>query len=52
VVTCNPEKFAEWFNEKYPGAYRHVVAQDVKDMMDCGCYIAADIIADPMMVRR
>ena len=36
MLTCSPQKFAEWFNEKYPGAYRQVVAQDVKDMTDCG----------------
>jgi len=35
MVASNPEKLAEWFNEKYLGAYRQVVAEEVKDMTDC-----------------
>ena len=38
MVTCGPEKFAEWFNDKYPGVYRKVVTDDVKDMTDCGLF--------------
>ena len=36
MVTCSPEKFTEWFNDKYPGVYRKVVTDDVKDMTGCG----------------
>jgi hypothetical protein len=36
VVTCGPEEFAEWFNERYPGAYRHIVTEDIKDLTDRG----------------
>jgi hypothetical protein len=36
MVTSSPEKFAKWFNDKYPGVYRKVVTDDVKDMKDCG----------------
>jgi hypothetical protein len=36
VITSNPTKFAQWFNEKYPGAYRRISAGDVKDMTTCG----------------
>jgi len=32
MVTSNPEKGAEWFNEKYPSAYRHIVIEDIKDL--------------------
>jgi hypothetical protein len=34
MVTSKPEKLAEWFNEKYPGAYRHIVTEDIKDLPD------------------
>ncbi len=36
MLTSSPKEFADWFNEKYPGAYRRVAANDVKDMTDCG----------------
>jgi hypothetical protein len=36
MVTSSPEKFAEWFNDKYPGVYCKVVTDDVKDMKNCG----------------
>jgi hypothetical protein len=36
VITSNPTKFAQWFNEKYTGAYRRINTSDVKDMTDCG----------------
>ena len=31
----NPEKFAAWFNEKYPGAYRPISAKDVENLKSC-----------------
>ena len=42
-------KFAALFNEKYPGAYRKVTAQDVRDMTTCcligryGFYLRDDL---------
>lgn len=36
MLTSSPKTFAEWFNDKYPGAYRQVGAEDVKDMTDSG----------------
>ena len=35
-LITSPEKFAEWFNTKVPGAYRSITAQDIRDMIDCG----------------
>jgi len=32
MITSGPKKFVEWFNEKYPGAYRRIGEEDVKDM--------------------
>ena len=34
-ITC-PNKFADWFNEKYPGISRRVTSEDINDMTDCG----------------
>ena len=45
----SPEKFAALFNEKYPGTYRQVTAQDVRDMTICcligryECYLKDDL---------
>jgi hypothetical protein len=36
VITSNPTKFAQWFNEKYTGAYRRISTGDVKDLTECG----------------
>ncbi len=36
MVSSDPKHFAEWFNHKYPGAYRQITYEDVKDMTDCG----------------
>lgn len=36
MIITSPAKFADWFNDKYPGAYRQISTQDVKDMTDCG----------------
>ena len=33
-ITC-PNKFADWFNEKYPGISRRVTSEDINDMTDC-----------------
>ena len=30
------DKFAAWFNMKYPGAYRRITTRDVEDMTSCG----------------
>lgn len=35
-MTANPGIFAAWFNEKYPGAYRQIIAEDIKDLTICG----------------
>lgn len=32
----SPGKFAVEFNQVVPGAYRHITAQDVRDMTECG----------------
>jgi len=32
----SPDKFAEWFNNVVPGAYRSITAQDIRDMTECG----------------
>lgn len=32
----NPQKFADLFNAKVPGAYRQVSADDIRDMTTCG----------------
>lgn len=36
MVITNPDKFAARFNTMYPGAYRDVTAQDIRDMTECG----------------
>lgn len=36
MYITSPNKFASLFNEKYPGAYRRVTAEDVRDMATCG----------------
>jgi hypothetical protein len=36
MFITNPEAFAEYFNKKYPGAYRRITAEDVNDMASCG----------------
>ena len=35
-ITSNPNRFAAWFNEKYPGAYRQITTEDVENMSVCG----------------
>ena len=32
----DPETFVKWFNQKYPGTYRQITAEDVKQMTACG----------------
>jgi len=32
----SPEKFAAWFNQTYPGAYRSITAEDARDLTACG----------------
>ena len=32
----SPDKFAEWFNEAVPGAYRKLTVQDIRDITECG----------------
>jgi DNA-directed RNA polymerase subunit RPC12/RpoP len=32
----NPKAFAEWFNKKYPAAYRQITVEDVNTMAVCG----------------
>ena len=32
----SPDEFAEWFNNKYQGAYRKINTEDVRDMTTCG----------------
>jgi len=45
----NPDRFASWFNEAVPGAYRQITVEDVRDMANCGLiaryryYLSADI---------
>ncbi len=36
MYITSPQKFAAWFNEKYPGAYRRITTKDVEDMTTCG----------------
>jgi hypothetical protein len=36
IYTASPERFAEYFNKRMPGAYRQIGAQDVRDMTECG----------------
>lgn len=35
-LITNPQKFADFFNAKVPGAYRKVSADDIRDMTTCG----------------
>ena len=35
-MTSNPEKFATWFNMKFPGAYRSITKDDIIDLTECG----------------
>ena len=40
-ITANTGKFTAWFNDKHPGAYRRIGAEDIEDMTACGligCY--------------
>ena len=32
----SPEKFAAWFNDKVPGAYREVTRDDIRLLTECG----------------
>lgn len=36
MFITDPKAFAAWFNEKYPGAYRAITTEDVRDMTTCG----------------
>ena len=36
MLTASPEKFAAWFNMKYPGVHRLITGRDIKDMTTCG----------------
>jgi len=35
MYITSPEKFAAWFNEKNPGAYRRITAEDVENLKLC-----------------
>lgn len=35
-LITSPEKFADYFNRKVPGAYRHITNKDVRLLTDCG----------------
>jgi hypothetical protein len=35
-LITSPDKFADCFNAKVPGAYRQITAHDVKDLAACG----------------
>jgi hypothetical protein len=49
MFITSPDEFAALFNEKYPGTYRQVTAQDVRDMTICcligryECYLKDDL---------
>ena len=36
MFITNPEAFAQWFNARYPGAYRKITGEDVRDLTICG----------------
>ena len=36
MAITDPERFAEWFNMSYRGAYRRVSVEDIRDMTECG----------------
>ena len=36
MYITDPEEFADWFNETYPGAYRPITTEDARDMTTCG----------------
>ncbi|MFC1938452.1 hypothetical protein ACFLWH_02210, partial [Chloroflexota bacterium] len=36
MYSTNPKAFADWFNLKYPGAYRSITTNDIADMTTCG----------------
>ena len=36
LPVVSPDKFAEWFNSVVPGAYRKIIAQDIRDLTKCG----------------
>ena len=38
-MSTNPEEFAEYFNQRVPGAYRRMTSQDVRDMEECGLIV-------------
>ena len=35
-LITSSEKFADYFNRKVPGAYRHITNKDVRLLTDCG----------------
>ncbi|MFC2068094.1 hypothetical protein ACFLTP_03675 [Chloroflexota bacterium] len=34
--STSPKEFACWFNTKYPGTYRQITTEDVRDITICG----------------
>jgi hypothetical protein len=36
MFITSPDKFADWFNEKYPGLSRRINSEEINDMTDCG----------------
>jgi hypothetical protein len=35
MIEYSPKRFPAWFNEKYPGVFRSVSVQDIKDLITC-----------------
>jgi formamidopyrimidine-DNA glycosylase len=48
-LITSPEKFADFFNAKVPGAHRQITVDDVRDMVTCGligkfsCFLDLDL---------
>jgi hypothetical protein len=36
MISNNPNDFAQWFNKRYPGAYRKITGEDIRDLTICG----------------
>ncbi len=36
MISNNPNDFAQWFNTRYPGAYRKITGEDIRDLTICG----------------
>ncbi len=51
MITSSPKKFAEWFNQKYPGVHRRVRREDVRDLTVCGLIAGTGTTAEKWMGR-